>query len=226
MVLSRPYGRLPAAPGAFAVRPDGLAVLSADGSSLHLLLEKNRVWQWQRVPHQAGVPAKAQALLVRGNDVWVHNERSKTWQLALSRPATPVVPDKAVVVQPQQQTALMPRLGDAADDPAIWVHPQDARLSRVLGTNKKQGLISYDMQGQQVQLLEVGRLNNVDLRQRVKFGAEDGRSVDLAVASNRDDNSVMLFDIAADGKISEVARFATGLDKIYGICSGQPKEGG
>ncbi|NHZ89105.1 phytase [Massilia sp. CCM 8733] len=137
-------------------------------------------------------------------------------------PAGPVA-SPAAVVEPRAQTMPVARLGDVADDPAIWVHPQDATRSRVLGTNKKQGLMVYDLQGRQQQFLDVGRLNNVDLRQGVNM---DGKAVDLAVASQRDDNSVVLFGFDADGKVAELTRFATGFPEVYGICLFQPRSGG
>jgi myo-inositol-hexaphosphate 3-phosphohydrolase len=55
-----------------------------------------------------------------------------------------------------------------------------------------------------LQLLEVGRLNNVDVRQDVTVG---GRKLDLAVATQRDDNSVMLFTIDADGVVTPAGAF-------------------
>ena len=127
------------------------------------------------------------------------------------------------IIAPRAQTDPMARTGDAADDPAIWVHPTTPEASRVLGTNKKQGLLVYDLQGRQRQLLEVGRLNNVDLRQRVRWA--DGEE-DLAVATQRDDNVLMLFTIDHDGTVAEAARFATGMDKIYGVCAYRPASGG
>ncbi|NHZ95946.1 phytase [Massilia sp. CCM 8734] len=137
-------------------------------------------------------------------------------------PAGPAA-SPAMVVEPRAQTMPVARLGDVADDPAIWVHPQDATRSRVLGTNKKQGLMVYDLQGKQQQFLDVGRLNNVDLRQGVNM---DGKVLDLAVASQRDDNSVVLFGFDADGKVAELTRFATGFPEVYGICLFQPRSGG
>ena len=129
----------------------------------------------------------------------------------------------AVVVEPRAQTEPVARLGDVADDPAIWVHPGDAARSRVLGTNKKQGLMVYDMQGKEQQFLATGRLNNVDLRQGVQFG---GQRVDLAVATQRDDNTVVLFGIDGEGLVAELSRFETGLDEVYGLCLFQPGSGG
>ena len=131
----------------------------------------------------------------------------------------PVLP----VVQARVQTDSVARFGDAADDPAIWIHPTDSSRSRVLGTNKKQGLLVYDLAGQQQQVLELGRINNVDVRQRVRLGALE---MDLAVATHRDDLSVVVFAIDASGQIREYSRFPTGLKDIYGICLYQPHAGG
>jgi len=137
--------------------------------------------------------------------------------------ALPVSTLPYAVLTPQAQTDSVPQQGDVADDPAIWVHPGDAARSRILGTNKKAGLHVYDMQGRQTQFLATGRLNNVDLRQNVRFG---GESADLAVATQRDDNTVVLFGIDTNGMLAELTRIPTDLDKIYGICLYQPASGG
>lgn len=129
----------------------------------------------------------------------------------------------AIIVQPQVQTENMPRMGDAADDPAIWIDRQQAGQGRVLGTNKKQGLHVYDLQGRQLQMLESGRLNNVDLRQGVVL---EGQSFDLAAATQRDENSLVLYTIDTGGNVAEAARFKTPLERIYGICLYQPPGGG
>ena len=138
--------------------------------------------------------------------------------IALQRDVPP-----AVIVLPQVQTESMPRMGDAADDPAIWVDRQRPGQGRVLGTNKKQGLHVYDLQGRQLQMLESGRLNNVDLRQGVML---DGQAYDLAAATQRDENSLVLYRIDSDGAVAEAARFPTPLERIYGICLYQPAGGG
>ena len=153
-------------------------------------------------------------LLLRGKDGW--QSRVLAWQGKADK-AMPLA-----IIEPQAQTEPMARQGDAADDPAIWLssNPADARI---LGTNKKQGLLVYDLQGKQTQLLEVGRLNNVDVRQGITL---DGTKIDLAVATRRDDNTMMLFNIAANGEVSVAGSFATGLNNIYGMCLYQPKAGG
>jgi 3-phytase len=149
------------------------------------------------------------------------NRRLDDWLAAHPEQPVPVLP----IVLPTAQTATMKSQGDAADDPAIWVHAaKPAQGSRVLGTDKKRGLAVYDLQGRELQFLPVGRVNNVDLRQGLRYG---GRSFDLAVASQRDEAGLVLFGIgAADGRVSELARLPTSLNDIYGICVGRNAEGG
>src|SRR5213595_2256755 len=86
------------------------------------------------------------------------------------------------IVQPEAraQTAPVPHQGDAADDPAVWIHPQDPAMSLILGTDKLGGLHSYNMDGSDHQVVSEGtRPNNVDVIYGFRL---DGRPVDLAVA--------------------------------------------
>ncbi|MBB2487855.1 phytase [Mitsuaria sp. WAJ17] len=126
------------------------------------------------------------------------------------------------VLQPSAQTEPVGQQGDAADDPAIWVAPHDGRRSLVLGTNKKQGLLVYGLDGRQHQLLPVGRINNVDLRQGIRTG---GRRWDLAVATQRDEQTLVLFGIDGQGHVAELARLPTDLRDIYGLCVGRTPDG-
>ena len=91
----------------------------------------------------------------------------------------------ATTVQPEAraQTAPVPHKGDAADDPAKWIHPRDPALSLILGTDKLGGLHTYNMDGSEQQLVSDGsKPNNVDVLYDFKLG---GRTVDLAVGSVR-----------------------------------------
>ncbi|QLE83679.1 phytase [Shewanella sp. Scap07] len=130
--------------------------------------------------------------------------------------------DVIAEIPTQVESAIADRAGDTMDDPAIWVHPTNPSQSRILGTNKRWGLLSFDMQGQQVQQLAAGRVNNVDIRQRVKLG---GQYRDIAVASNRDRNSLSIFEIDAQGHLTQLVEQATKLTDIYGLCLYQPDEG-
>lgn len=118
------------------------------------------------------------------------------------------------------ETAPVPSAGDAADDPAIWVNPHDPAESRILGTDKKSGLLVYDLQGRQIQYLAHGRLNNVDVRQDVMLA---GRSRDIAVATNRTKDSLDVFEIARDGTAGEghvhwLAAQELTFEEPYGVC--------
>ncbi|MES2014982.1 MAG: phytase [Pseudomonadota bacterium] len=183
--------------------PLDAAQCKVDDAAHTLYVDEAQVGTWAYEANSEAAPARK---LLKG--------RTR----ALARAANP-----AVVVQARAQTEPVAKLGDVADDPAIWVHPGDATQSRVLGTNKKQGLMVYDLQGKQLQMLEVGRLNNVDLRQGVQW---DGKYYDLAVASQRDDNTVVLFGIDGSGTVAELTRFPTSFKEIYGICLYQPRSGG
>ena len=59
--------------------------------------------------------------------------------------------------------------GDAADDPAVWVHPTDPSRSAIVGTDKQGGLYVYDI-GTQLQYLPSGEVNNVDVRSVANAG--------------------------------------------------------
>jgi len=141
----------------------------------------------------------------------------------LAEHPAPAPTARPAVVLPTGQTQPVRQAGDAADDPAIWVHPTRAPQSLVLATDKKRGLGVYGLDGGERQFLPVGRINNVDLRQGVVYG---GRKLDLAVATQRDEAGLVLFGISPAGRVGELARLGTGLDDIYGICVGRNAEGG
>jgi myo-inositol-hexaphosphate 3-phosphohydrolase len=83
------------------------------------------------------------------------------------------------------ETAPVPNIGDAADDPAIWIHPSDPSLSTIIGTDKSVGggLGVYDLSGQQLYFYPDGRLNNVDVRYNFPLG---GSRVSIVGATNRE----------------------------------------
>lgn len=138
--------------------------------------------------------------------------------------ALPVLASGAIAVDDFDQvmayaeTPAMLTAGDAADDPAIWVNESAPQNSLIFGTNKKQGLHVYDLAGNQVQQLLVGRVNNVDVRNGFTL---QGQPMDVAAASHRDNNSIALFAIQPEsGKLSVQAEIQTNLDDVYGLCMG------
>lgn len=226
--MRAPFGSLKAAAGAIASVPGGLLALDHAAAELHLYQQQGERWDSVATlalsdlaePARLAVRTSAQGLqvLVQDDASGRFYQGQLDWQPSPINTA-PVLPN----VAPLRQTDPVARQGDAADDPAIWVHPTQPNLSQVLGTNKKQGLLSYDLNGKLLQDLPVGRLNNVDVRANFKLA---GQMIDLAVASNRDNNSISVFAIdRASGMISQAGEIPTPLKEIYGICLFQPAIG-
>jgi len=148
--------------------------------------------------------------------------------LTLTQPASPApaqpgaragdgavrIAEVSAVVQTQPVTGT----GDSADDATIWINPDNPALSRVIGTDKKTGLLVFDLEGRIVQRLDDGPMNNVDLRPAFRLG---GRVVDLVCATSTRDNSIAVY--AVDRATGELTRapggtIPTGLQRLYGLC--------
>jgi 3-phytase len=89
------------------------------------------------------------------------------------------------------ETDPVPPGGDA-DDPAIWVHPNDPASSTIIGTDKLGGLAIYDLEGNQIQYLADGDLNNVDLRDGFRLG---GDSVTLVTAADSTTHTLAIYRV-------------------------------
>jgi len=108
------------------------------------------------------------------------------------------------------ETDPMTGEGDRADDPAIWVHPVVAANSRILGTNKEEGLYVYDLSGRELQRLPVGRLNNVDVHGP------------LAAGSNDEVGGISWFAIdPSSGEVSHLIDTPVERVEPYGFCMGR-----
>jgi len=114
------------------------------------------------------------------------------------------------------ETDPVPSDGDAADDPAIWLHPTDPSLSTIIGTNKEGGLAVYDLDGRQIQYLAGIRPNNVDIRHGFPLA---GQPIDLVVTSEQDDEAITIHRVDPQTRqLVEVSTpIATGLD-VLGVC--------
>lgn len=116
------------------------------------------------------------------------------------------------------ETDPVPHTGDAADDPAIWLHPTDRTLSTIIGTDKLGGLAVYDLTGQQIQYLPDGYINNVDLRYDFPLGDQ---RVALAAANNRSDKTLVFYRVDPDTRLlSAVAARPIPLatTRLAGVC--------
>lgn len=133
----------------------------------------------------------------------VHAEAAKV--------ATFDVPAIAETVAAQQQ-------GDAADDAEIWRNAASPENSRIFATDKKSGLMVLDLAGKLVEFFQVGRLNNVDLRDKWMAGSEEKV---LVVATDRTKLGISFFML--DPKTLAVSYLessfiAAGLGDPYGMC--------
>jgi 3-phytase len=140
----------------------------------------------------------------------------QVWSAPLSRPGDR--PGRAAMpVRATVETAPVQSSGDAADDPAIWRHPADGALSTIIGTDKKRGLMVYDLNGSVLQDIPDGKLGNVDLRDDFPLG---GRPTAIVTAGNRSDNSIAIYAIdPSTRRLRNVAarHLAVGFT-VYGSC--------
>ncbi|WP_252177035.1 phytase [Endozoicomonas sp. 4G] len=140
------------------------------------------------------------------------------------------------LVKTSGETVAVDDDGDAADDPAFWLNPDEPSKSLILATNKQAGLMAYNLNGEELQFLNQDQNgndiepNNIDLRNNIRL--ESGETISLAAASNRKNNTIALYKIqAADGQDpivpitvvgpsahSEVPELASNLSEVYGLC--------
>lgn len=107
--------------------------------------------------------------------------------------------------------------GDAADDPAIFVHPTKPSQSLIIGTDKHSGLSVFDLSGKRLQEFPDGDHNNVDLRYNFRFGKKD---ITLIGVGNRTTNTMDFYAIQKNSNRVErlsVKKLPAGLE-IYGSC--------
>jgi len=117
------------------------------------------------------------------------------------------------------QTDAMQQGGDAADDPAIWINPTKPAASLIYATNKKRGLRVYNLQGELVQSIDNGHINNIDIRYNFRLGKY---TFDLAVASNRSQDTLSIYTINQQSGLATLhAEIASGLSDTYGLCMGE-----
>jgi 3-phytase len=164
--------------------------------------------------------AGANSKIVSWNDV------ASAMKLAPGQDAPKVEPSKVALVHATMETEPVGHDGDAADDPAIWVHPTDPAKSAIIATDKKGGMLVYDLSGKRLQYLPDGKMNNVDLRGGFQLG---GKTVTLIAASDRTHKAIALYTIDPETRLlTSVADGvqASGLSDPYGLCMYRDRKGG
>ncbi|HXG67030.1 MAG TPA: phytase [Blastocatellia bacterium] len=137
-------------------------------------------------------------------------------EMVVTAPAAGAAGEPMATVVATVETQPVPNSGDAADDPAIWVHPKDPSQSTIIGTNKQGGIAVYDLAGIKLQYLADGQMNNVDLRDGFPLG---GEKVTLVTASNRSNNSIAVYRVNPATRLLEnVAARTITTGPIYGVC--------
>ena len=139
-----------------------------------------------------------------------------------TEPEVPIVYtqiDSVVMADIETTPVNSPTSTDAADDPAIWVHPNEPSLSLILGTNKKSGIAIYNLQGEEVHFYDVGNVNNIDVRYGFRF--DNGNKGDIAACSERIHNKILIYRINDnDGSLTDISgdRFMSDISEVYGFC--------
>ncbi|EUC44820.1 hypothetical protein COCMIDRAFT_97291 [Bipolaris oryzae ATCC 44560] len=119
--------------------------------------------------------------------------------------------------------------GGDGDDPAIWIHATRPDQSKVITTTKSEegeGFGVFDLQGKLLQHLTASEPNNVDIIYNFTVG---NRTVDLAYAACRGDNTLCLVEVNSTGYLSETSGGIQPLPEDYepyGSCNYRSKVSG
>jgi 3-phytase len=228
--LVKPYGNLNQNSGPLAMVNQQLFVAEKESHYIHQYsVDKYRTSQDKAILHgsyQLGTEVKLDGLNVKQEGAhFILNYLDDSTEKAFKAEVlvgnnimnnSPASERYIITIPADAETQPVSDAGDAADDPAIWLHPTVAEKSLVFGTNKQRGLLVYGLDGALVQQLDVGRVNNVDIRQGFTY---KGSAADIAAASQRDNQSIALFHISPiNGEVSPMNEIITGLDKVYGLC--------
>lgn len=93
------------------------------------------------------------------------------------------------------------------DDPAIWINPENAENSMIVGTDKETGggLYVFDLNGKIVRKVTgLQRPNNVDIEYGLDF---NGKKIDIAATTERETNKVKIYQLPNMEEIGEFTVF-------------------
>ncbi|MBQ4833140.1 phytase [Pseudoalteromonas sp. MMG010] len=229
VLLTQPFGKLPAAVGALTIASDARLWFTTSSEGNSLIFSYNPFTdELKKWPLNTPITAESVAISYNDNKAMavLYNDDTGAYvSTALASTAYNLQTQKKVqqhAIYAQAQTTPVKAFGDAADDPAIWVHPNTPDKSLILGTDKRRGLMVYNLQGMLQQSIEVGRLNNVDIRQNTHINNPTNT---LIAASNRTTNSISLFSVDTNNTVFHLSEVTTNLDEIYGLCMYSSRSG-
>ena len=103
---------------------------------------------------------------------------------------------------------------DAADDMCVLENFNNPESSLIISSDKKYGIIVYDLEGNKLYDYEVGRINNVDI-----IPSKAGQDKYLVAGTNRTYNSIDLYIFSSNGELEKniVREVVPSLKDVYGI---------
>lgn len=111
------------------------------------------------------------------------------------------------IIERLKPTVITETVVHDTDDPAIWINPQDASKSIIIGTDKDTdgGLYAFDLNGKIInKVLGLKRPNNVDL----EYGfILNGERTDIAAVTERETNKVKLYSLPELKEVGEISVF-------------------
>jgi len=171
------------------------------------------------------LPDGRQTIIVASDNNFSENQSTQFLAFAIDTETIPTItPITETPSEIRFGSAENPDLNNApdADDPAIYVNPEDSSESFVISTFKNGGLRVYDLEGNETQSItpENIRYNNVDIAYNVPFTGFvlPGSTVDLAIASDRANDTIAVFIINPETK--ELTKLDQGFEfpeSIFGV---------
>lgn len=95
--------------------------------------------------------------------------------------------------------------------------------STIIGTNKREGLEVYNLDGKRLYSYPIGRVNNVDIRNGFILNNEE---VSVVTASNRTHNSIAILVVKPTGELQEIASrpIVSKMTEVYGLAMYKSKK--
>ena len=112
-----------------------------------------------------------------------------------------------------QPAVITEQVNFDTDDPAIWINPQDASQSLIIGTDKETegGLFVFDLNGKIVKKVPgLKRPNNVDVEYGFNF---QGKKIDIAVTTERQQNKIRIYEVPSMEEIGAISVFEGETDR-------------
>lgn len=204
--------------------------LILDFSDLGITLDNSEAVSFGEV-----LPDGRQSIIVTSDNNFNDTQITQFLAFAIETETIPTVPfavetpDEIRFSDPENPD---PDTAPDADDPAIYIDPDDPGDSLVISTFKNDGLRVYDLGGEELESITPDgiRYNNVDIAYGVEFPSQvagETSTFDLAIASDRENDTLAIFAITPNpGELgdSSLLTDVTAIDipeSIFGVDDGE-----